>query len=79
MTLDEDAAQFANINLDEKPVLEPCADSEWVLVCSTVQEWEDIIALYKSSSDKNEKILLRGLMELNEVMPDIFEEKVCNK
>ena len=69
-------AQSANVNLDEKPVLRPCEDNEWTLICSTVQHWNEIISLYEASTDKNEKILLRGLKELNEVMPDIFEEKV---
>ena len=72
----EDDTQSANINLDEKPVLRPCEDNEWTLICSTVQQWNDTISLYENSTDKNEKILLRGLKELNEVMPDIFEEKV---
>ena len=72
----EDDTQSANINLDEKPVLQPCEDNEWTLICSTVQQWNDTISLYENSTDKNEKILLRGLKELNEVMPDIFEEKV---
>ena len=66
----------ARIELDEKPVLQPHHDNEWSLVCSSVKEWSDLIEKYSNAKDKNEKTLLKGLKELNEIMPDIFVEKV---
>ena len=72
----ESETQSANVNLDEKPVLRPQEENEWTLTCSTVQEWADIVAKFADSKHKSEKVLLKGLRELNAVMPDIFMEKV---
>eukprot|EP00111_Clytia_hemisphaerica_P006367 TCONS_00018467-protein len=71
----ESETQSANVNLDEKPVLQPQEDNEWTLVCSTVQEWADIVEKFSNTKHKSEKVLLKGLRELNTVMPDIFVEK----
>jgi len=71
-----DETKTANVNLDEKPVLTPHTNNEWSLVCSTVQEWNDLLSRFKNTRNKSEKILVKGLGELNAVMPEIFLEKV---
>ena len=64
--------------MDEKPVLKPHNDNEWSLVCSSVQEWSEIVEKYQNTRSKNEKLLLKGLQDLNGIMPELFAEKVKN-